>query len=60
MDDATLRALTREMDEFLDANPALADLDGDAVEMLMFAELTTAQREWLEEFVVRWMNSAQG
>ena len=59
MDDATLMTLTREMDEFLDANPALAALGGDAVEMLMFAELTAAQREWLEAFVARW-EAAQG
>lgn len=59
MDDAKLIELTGEMDAFLDANPALADLGGDAVEMLMFADLTPAQREWLEAFVARW-ETAQG
>lgn len=54
MRDADLMDLTKEFDRFLDANPALADLEGDAVELLAFADLTDYQRQWLEAFVERW------
>ena len=46
--------LTKEFDAFLDRCPELADLEGDAVELLMFADLTADARAWLEAFVARW------
>jgi len=51
---ALYEIFARELDAFLDANPHLAELDGDAVDLLESADLTADERAWLSDFTRRW------